>query len=110
MSNLSNHFHTQGVIHICPTCPTISEVKCGTCASVQPVQAYPLLNARIEKRSTYVHIRKELAVWLDWLDGSRERNPLPRTLAMSPHPDLEICFTPFGSRLGRKLVAKWRGA
>ncbi len=30
--------------------------------------------------------------------------------AMSPHPDLEICFTPFGSRLGRKLVAKWRGA
>ena len=30
--------------------------------------------------------------------------------AMSPRPDLEICFTPFGSRLGRKLVAKWRGA
>ena len=29
--------------------------------------------------------------------------------AMSPLPDLEICFTPFGSRLGRKLVAKWRG-
>jgi len=29
---------------------------------------------------------------------------------VSPHPDLEICFTPFGSRLGRKLVAKWRGA
>jgi len=30
--------------------------------------------------------------------------------AMSPYPDLEICFTLFGSRLGRKLVAKWRGA
>lgn len=30
--------------------------------------------------------------------------------AMSPRPDLEICFTLFGSRLGRKLVAKWRGA
>lgn len=30
--------------------------------------------------------------------------------ATSPRPDLEICFTSFGSRLGRKLVAKWRGA
>lgn len=27
---------------------------------------------------------------------------------LKDHPDLEICFTPFGSRLGRKLVAKWR--
>lgn len=26
------------------------------------------------------------------------------------HPTLEICFSPFGSRLGRKLVAKWRDA
>lgn len=34
----------------------------------------------------------------------------PSSGAMSPRPDLEICFTPFGSRLGRKLVAKWRGA
>lgn len=29
---------------------------------------------------------------------------------LKDHPDLEICFTPFGSRLGRKLVAKWRGS
>ncbi len=34
----------------------------------------------------------------------------PASGAMSPHPDQEICFTLFGSRLGRKLVAKWRGA
>lgn len=27
---------------------------------------------------------------------------------LKDHPDLEICFTAFGSRLGRKLVAKWR--
>ena len=34
----------------------------------------------------------------------------PASVGMSPYPDLEICFTLFGSRLGRKLVAKWRGA
>jgi len=32
------------------------------------------------------------------------------SVGISPHPDLEICFTLFGSRLGRKLVAKWREA
>jgi len=29
---------------------------------------------------------------------------------LKDHQDLEICFTSFGSRLGRKLVAKWRGS
>jgi len=29
---------------------------------------------------------------------------------LKDHQDLEICFTPFGSRLGRKIVAKWRGS
>ena len=29
---------------------------------------------------------------------------------LKDHPTLEICFSPFGSRLGRKLVAKWRGS
>jgi len=28
---------------------------------------------------------------------------------LQDHPTLEICFSPMGSRLGRKLVAKWRG-
>lgn len=28
---------------------------------------------------------------------------------LKDHAELEICFTSFGSRLGRKLVAKWRG-
>jgi len=28
---------------------------------------------------------------------------------LKDHPTLEVCFSPFGSRLGRKLVAKWRG-
>ena len=40
MSNLSNHFPTHEAITMCPTCPTISRIGSGSCASVQPVQPF----------------------------------------------------------------------